>query len=130
MADHRLHHRNRIGEAGGLYHHPRKWTNPTGLHAVHQIGERIHQFAANRAAKASVRQFYNTIAGAFDQKVVNADIAEFIDDQRRIAEPWFADQPVEKRGFARPEKPGQDRNRNSARRVPAGSARIQSLIRT
>ena len=50
IAHDRLHDGCRIGKPGGLDHYPLYRLQTSGLDAIHQLGQRIHQFAAHRAA--------------------------------------------------------------------------------
>ncbi len=66
-----------------------------------QFRQRVHQLTANGAAKASFRQLYDALARAFDQHVIDADIAEFIDDDRRVAHVRVLEEPIEQRSIFR-----------------------------
>jgi hypothetical protein len=47
--------------------------------------------------------------------MVDADVAELVDDDRRTAHAWMAEQPAQQRRLAAAQKPGDDGHRQSAR---------------
>ncbi|MNZ90760.1 hypothetical protein D3C78_1097310 [compost metagenome] len=116
VAHDRLHDGGGIGKARGLDHHPFYRLQLTCLDTIHQFRQRIHQLATYRAAEATLRQFDDALARAFDQHVIDADIAEFIDDDRRIAHRGILEKPVEQRRFSGAEKSGDDGNRDAIAR--------------
>ena len=69
--------RHRIGKAGGL--------DDDGVEAAgpaHQAFDDAHQVAAHRAADAAIVHLVDFFVGFHDQVVVDADLAEFVDDDR------------------------------------------------
>ena len=58
--------------------------------------------------------------------MVDADLAELVDDHRGVAEPGVADEPVQQRRLAAAEKPGDDEDRDHARLVVPSRSAIQS----
>src|SRR5690606_36403450 len=83
-----------------------------GLDAIEDIGQRIDQIASHRAADAAVGKLDDAVARLLDQKVVDAHLAEFVDDDRRRVQCRILQQPVEKGCLAGPEKAGEDRDRD------------------
>ena len=82
------------------------------LHAAHgaideQIDQRVGDVAAHRAAQAAALHQHDIVGGLFDQQMVDADLAEFIDDHsgRRHFRPL--QYMVQHGGLAAAEKPGQ-----------------------
>ncbi len=124
-----LHDGRRIGEAGRLDDDARQGLDLAGLHAVDQFGERIDQLAAHGAAQAAIGKLDDGIARRLDQKVVDADLAEFIDDHRRVVHGRILQDPVEKRRLSRAEKAGDDGDRNRPVGSRHGFARNQNVGR-
>ena len=71
----RLRHRRRIGEPGRLDDDRVELAL-----APHQPVDDAHQVAAHGAADAAVVHFEHFLVGADDEVVVDADLAEFVDD--------------------------------------------------
>ena len=86
VAHDRLQHRHRIGKAGGLDHHPRQALDTAGLETVDEVGERVDELAAHRAAQAAVGKLDDAVRRLLDQQMVDGDVAELIDDDRRVGE--------------------------------------------
>ena len=91
----RLRHRRRIGKARGL--------DDDGVEfafSFHQSFEDAHQIAAHGAADAAVIHFEDFFVGADDQIIVDADLAEFVDDHGVFLAVVLRQDAVEQRGFA------------------------------
>ena len=74
-----LRHRGRIGETGGL--------DDDGVElalALHQPFDDADEVAAHRAADAAVVHLEDFLVGADDEIIVDADFAEFIDDDGEL----------------------------------------------
>ena len=90
-----LRHRRRIGQAGGL--------DDDGVElalALHQAVEDAHEIAAHGAADAAIVHLEHFFVGADDQVVVDADLAEFVDDDGVFLAVVFRQDAVEQRGLA------------------------------
>ena len=97
-----LRHRRRIGEPRGL--------DDDGVElalALHQAVEDAHEIAAHGAADAAIVHLEDFFVGADDQIVVDADLAEFVDDDGVFLAVVFRQDAVEKRGLAGAEIAGQ-----------------------
>ena len=97
-----LRHRRRIGEARGL--------DDDGVElalALHQAVEDAHEVAAHGAADAAIVHLEHFFVGADDQVVVDADLAEFVDDDGVFLAVVFRQDAVQKRGLAGAEIAGQ-----------------------
>ena len=70
-----LRHRARVGQAGGLHD-----DRVEAALALHQARDNPDQVAAHRAADAAVVHLEDFLVGADDQVVVDADLAELVDD--------------------------------------------------
>src|SRR5579863_7982000 len=66
----------------------------------HQVVEDAHEVAAHGAADAAVVHLEHFLVGADDKVVVDADLAEFIDDDGVFLAVRFREDAVEQRGLA------------------------------
>ena len=90
-----LRHRRRIGEPRGL--------DDDGVElalAFHQPVEDAHEVAAHGAADAAIVHLEHFFVGADDEVVVDADLAEFVDDDGVFLAVVFRQDAVEQRGLA------------------------------
>ena len=122
MAEDGLQHRHRIGQAGGLDHDALERGNLPRLHAVDQVGQRVDQFAAHRAAQAAIGKLDQPVHRLLDKQMVDADLAEFVDDDRGALHAWRLQEPVEERRLARAEKSGQDCDRDRLEGMQASAS--------
>ena len=114
-------HRRGIGEAGGLDDHPGE-----GGAAIVEIAQqplqRLDEVAAERAAQASGGQQHDIFVDLLDQQVIEADLAELVDDDRGVGERGIAQQAIEQRRLAGAEKAGQHGQRKRWARRSRGIA--------
>ena len=97
-----LRHRRRIGEAGGL--------DDDGVElalAPHQPVDDADQVAAHGAADAAVVHLEDFLVGADDEVVVDADLAELVDDDGELLAVRLGQDAVEQRGLAGAEIAGE-----------------------
>ena len=90
-----LRHRGRIGQARGL--------DDDGVElalALHQAVEDADEVAAHGAADAAIVHLEHFLVGADDEVVVDADLAEFVDDDGVFLAVVFRQDAVEQRGLA------------------------------
>ncbi len=106
-----LQHRRWIGQAGRLQDHAAEHSASV-VEIAQKLLQRVDQIAAQRAAQATALQQDDAVADFAHQQVVEADIAEFIDDDGGLGERRVADQAVEQRGLAGAEEAGQHIERN------------------
>jgi len=99
----RLRDRCRIGKTGRLDDDAVELAR-----AFHETADDAHQIAAHRAADAAVVHLEYFFVGADHDFVVDADFAEFIDDDGVFLAVVFAEDAVEQRGFAGSQIAGQD----------------------
>jgi len=111
----RMQDRRGIGEAGGLDQHS-VIGDVAGLAASVQIEQRCHEVAAYGAAETASRQCEQRFVAACDQLVIEADLAEFIDDDRGAGKGGIAQDARDQRGLATAEKSGDDGDGNLRRR--------------
>ena len=115
MSDDRLDHGRGIGKPGRFDHHPLQRLDPTIGQRFAEIDQRIGEFAAHGAAETAIRELDHGVARGFDQKMIDTDFAEFVDDHGGVGHVRVFEQPVEHGRFARTEKTGEDRDRNTLR---------------
>ena len=113
-----LRHRRRIGEPGGLDDDGVELALPP-----HQPVEDAHQIAAHGAADAAIVHLEDFFVGADDEVVVDADLAEFIDDDGVFLAVRLGEDAVEQRGLAGAKVAGQHRDRDLVGRKRFGHAR-------
>ena len=92
-----------IGEAGGL--------DDDGVElalALHQPVEDADEIAAHGAADAAVVHLEHFLVGADDELVVDADLAELVDDHGIFLAVLLGEDAVEERGLAGAEIAGED----------------------
>ena len=97
-----LRHRRRIGEPGGL--------DDDGVElalAPHQPLDDADQVAAHGAAHAAVVHLEDFLVGADDQVVVDADLAELVDDDGELLPMRLGQDAVEQRRLAGTEIAGE-----------------------
>ena len=102
-----LRHRRRIGEARGL--------DDDGVElalAPHQPVDDADEIAAHGAADAAVVHLEHFFVGADDEVVVDADLAEFVDDDGVFLAVRLGQDAVEQRGLAGAEIAGQHGDRD------------------
>ena len=115
-----LRHRRRIGEPGGL--------DDDGVElalAPHQAVEDAHQVAAHGAADAAVVHLEHFLVGADDEVVVDADLAEFVDDDGVFLAVRLGQDAVEQGGLAGAEIAGQHGDGDLF-----GCGRVRTWVRT
>ncbi len=97
--------RRRIGKAGGLDDDRVELAL-----ALHQAVEDADEIAAHGAADAPVVHLEHFLVGADHEFVVDADLAEFVDDHGVFLAVRLREDAVEKRGLAGAEIAGEDRD--------------------
>ncbi len=85
-----------------------------GFGPVEKFRERRHEIVRDRAADAAVRQFDDVVLGAaadaaaLDERAVEADIAELVDQHRQTPALGVLEEVAHERGFAGAEEAGHD----------------------
>ena len=97
-----LRHRRRVGQAGGLDDDAVELAL-----APHQPVDDAHEVAAHGAADAAVVHLEHFLVGADDEVVVDADLAEFVDDDGELLPVRLGQDAVQQRGLAGAEIAGQ-----------------------
>ena len=103
----RLRHRPGIGEPGGLDDDGVEAARGAGL-SLHQPLKHADQVAAHRAADAAVVHLEDFFVRADDKLVVDADLAEFVDDDGVALAVVLREDAVEQGGLAGAEIAGQN----------------------
>jgi hypothetical protein len=97
-----LRHRRGVGEPGGL--------DDDGVElsfSSHEPVDDAHQVAAHGAADAAVVHLEHFLVGVDDELVVDADLAEFVDDDGEFLAVRLGQNAVEQRGLAGAEIAGE-----------------------
>ena len=98
----RLNHRGRIRQAGGFDHQVIEAITP-----LHQVADDPNQIAAHRAADAAVVHLEDLLIGINYQLVVDAHLAELVDDHRHLEAVLVGEDPVEQGRLAGTEVTGE-----------------------
>ena len=116
MIEHRMQDRRRIGEAGGLDDHALERQDAAVVALAQQVLERRDEVAAHGAAQAAGGEQNHALVDGFHQQVIEADLAELVDDHHRVLQRRILQEPVEQGGFARSQKAGEDGERDGGGR--------------
>ena len=100
----------RIGEAGGLDDDPPEEGDLLGRAALIEAAQARHQIAADGAAEAAAGEQHHVLARRFHQQMIEADLAELVDDDGRLAEIRMAQQLAQQGRLAAAEEAGQHRD--------------------
>ena len=104
--------RRRIGEAGGLDHDAGEERDLALDPVDKQIGQGVDDVAAHGAAQAAAVQQHDILARPLDQQMVEADLAELVDDDRGRRHAGLLQHMIEHRRLAAAEKAGQQGDRD------------------
>jgi hypothetical protein len=110
LHDKRLQDGNRIGQTGRFDDDASEGCE-SAFPAKYAL-QRISQTAAQAAAHASAVQNDRILAASFDENVVEANVAEFVDDNRCVLQFGLAEHCPQERCLAATEKSGEKENRN------------------
>ena len=105
------HDRRRIGKAGGLDGDAPIGRDRARPATLVQRLDGIDQIAAHGAADAAAFQQHRILEGGLDQQMIEADLAEFVDDHRGVGHAGMLEQPVQQRRLAAAEKASDERRR-------------------
>ena len=105
-----LQHRRRVGEPGCFQDHAAE-AGAAIVEVAQKLLQGVDQITPQRAAQTTALKQDDTVPNLPNQQVVEADFAEFIDDDGGLCERRIADQAVEQRGLAGAEEAGQHRER-------------------
>lgn len=95
--------RRGVGEARRLYQDAVEPLAP-----AHQRLDDADQVPAHRAADAAIVHFEHLLVGIDDEIVIDADLAELVDDDRELLAMRLGEDAVEKRGLSCSEIAGED----------------------
>ncbi len=95
-----------------------------------QVLQRVDEVAAHRAAQAAALQQHHVVVDMLDQQMVEADLAELVDDDGGLGERRVLEQPVEQRGLAGAEEAGEHGQRDglAADRARRGGGLAQRSV--
>ena len=102
--------------------------NRTALASAEQLADRIRQIAPDGAAHAAALQDHRLGVERLQQQMVEPDLAELVDQHRGARELRRAQQPVEERGLAAAEKPGDHVDRDQRLVRSHAQARSRAAI--
>ncbi len=108
----RLQDRRRIGEARGFDDDASERRHRAALAIEHQAAQRDLQIGAGDAADAAVAEQHGLFGAVAQQRIVDADRAELVDDHRRALPFRRTQKAADQRRLAGAEKSGDDRHRN------------------
>ena len=118
----RLHHpvgeqreedRGRLGKAGRLDRDAAEARDLAGVHPVDQVAQLVGEVAAQRAAEAAGIEQHGALVHAGQQVMVDADLAQLVDDHGRLAHVGVREQARQQRRLARAEEAGEQRQRDA-----------------
>ena len=99
--------RRRVGEAGGLNRDAGEERNLALDPVDEEVGQSVDDVVAHRAAQTTAVEQDDILARAFDQQMVKADFAKFVDDHRRRGHAGLLQHMIENGRLAAAEKTGQ-----------------------
>ena len=118
-----LQHRAGIGETAGFDDDPLETRHRAARPVGEQRAQTLLQIGAHRAAQAAIAEQHRRVARSPQQRVVDPDLAVFVDDDCGVGAFGAAQQLADQRRLARTEKAGHDGNRNArAARPPLAAA--------
>ena len=106
----RLQKRHRIGKAGGLDDDAPERRDLAGIEPKRKPRQGDDQITEHGAAEAAIGEQNGLVFRRLDQQMIEADLAEFVDDDQRALHVRRAEDAVEQRGLAAAEKAGQQVN--------------------
>ena len=99
--------RRRVGEAGGLDRDAREERDLTLDPIDKEVGQGVDDVIAHGAAQAAAVEQHHILARTLDEQMVEANLAEFVDDDRRRRHAGLFQHVVEHGCLAAAEKAGQ-----------------------
>jgi hypothetical protein len=101
-----------VGEAGGLDHGAAELGHLAAAALWKKFAQRIHQVAAHRAAQAARVEKHDVLADLAHQQVIEADLAELVDEHGGLPHGGVGEKMVEECRLAAAQEPGDDGNRD------------------
>ena len=83
----------RVGQTGRLDHDAAKRRNLAALAPAQEVAQLVGEVAAQRAADAPRTQEHRALVDTPQQVMVDADLAQLVDDDGRLAHVRMAEQP-------------------------------------
>ena len=108
----RVDYRRRIGKPGSLDEYARECgdLSPQALHE--KIAQAAREVATHAAAEAAGIEQDEVVVDLVDEMMVDADLAELVDQHRRVGHCRLLQQMIEQRRLAGPEEAGEDGDRD------------------
>ena len=108
VAEQRVQDRRRLGDAGGFENDPVERRKRARFAPRQNVAERVDQVAAQGATDAAAADQDRVAAEPLIQKMIEADLADLVDDDERIGKFARSQQAIDERGFACAEKARDD----------------------
>ncbi len=115
VRQYRLQDRGGVGKAGRLDDDAPEGRDPAVVAALQQIFQRGNQVAPDRAAETTGRHEQHVAVDLLDQQMIEADLAELVDQDDGVRKFGRGKKLVEKCRLTRAEEPGEDRDRDRRR---------------
>ena len=96
-----------VGEPGGLDHHAGKRRHVALDPLDEQFAQRAGEIVADGAAKTARVEQHRVLVDLLDQVVVEPDLAELVDQDRRFRHLGMFQQRIDKRGLSASQKSGE-----------------------
>jgi hypothetical protein len=109
MVENRVQDRRRVREAGRLDDHAPEGRDAAVVALAQQVLEGGDEIAPHGAAEASGGEQHEAFLHRLDEEVVEADLAELVDDHDRVGERRILEETVEQRRLAGAEKARENR---------------------
>ena len=108
LREQRVDDRCRIGEPGRLDHDPAEGRDLAALAPAQEITQLVGQVAAQRAADAARTEKHRPLVDAAQDVVIDGDLPQLVDDDRRLPHVAVAEQPRDEGRLAAPEEAGHE----------------------
>ncbi|MCY1176084.1 hypothetical protein D9M73_163450 [compost metagenome] len=100
--------RRRIRKASRFQKHSTESRDLPTISLVMQIDERLFQIPTHRTTDAPTWQQHRVGRDFLHEKIIDANLAEFIDEQSRLAHLFIGQHPLQQSSFPTAQKTGQD----------------------
>ena len=118
--------RRRVGETGGFNDHTVQGRDFTLELLNEKLAQRVHEVAADGAAKAAGIKQHHVFADFTHQEMVERDVAELVDEDGGARERFVLQKFVEQRGLAAAEKARQHEERQALLECRAHAKRLNA----
>ena len=109
----------RVREAGGFDHDTSEARKCSGHALQIQLPHAVHQLALHGTADATGLEQHHVLVQLLHHQMVEPDLAELVDQHRRLLHPGMGEQVVEQCRLAAAEETGDERDRDGGGRIRA-----------